>query len=321
MDFNEGLYLTYVMTRAAEGIGDYVIAFHASTSADGASNAVTENNNQSSNNQSGATGDPDLVGGVSVTCDDGTSFDNGVEFVVNQMRPGFNYTATAIGIGDFDPILAVLDANGRGLCNDDSDDALDFFVDLPSTGEVFANARSAQLVFSQNTNNMADVSLVVGGFNSEPGEFVLILEGMATTPEDGAGDPFSVQITPGLAGSEVSLSAYMLGVVDVVDPLLYVADAESNPFVDDAGEAVVCDDGGNESLCWGESYDLRGTSVARTRGRVVNGDGTDAMLTIPMFDFAGLDFAERPYYVTFVMTRHESSGTGDYVIAFHAEAR
>ena len=321
LDFNDDLYLTYVMTRATEGIGDYVIAFHASTSADGGQAEVTENSNQSFDNQSGPTGNPNLVGGISVTCDDGTSFDNGVEIIVNQMRSGFNYTATAIGIGEFDPILAILDANGRGLCNDDSDDALEFFVDLPSTGEVSANARSAQLVFSQNMNDMVDVSLVVGGFNSEPGEFVLILEGMATTPEDGAGDPFSVQITPGLAGSDVELSAYMLGVVDVVDPVLYVADAELDPFIDDAGETVLCDDGGNESLCWGESFNLGGARVARTLGRVVNGDSTDAMLTVPMFEFADLDFAEGPFYVTFVMTRHESSGMGDYVIAFHAEAR
>ncbi|NOG51547.1 MAG: hypothetical protein HND48_20570 [Chloroflexi bacterium] len=50
--------------------------------------------------------------GLSVTCPDGIAFNNGVEVVVN-MRPGFSYTATAIGIGDFDPIIAVSDENGN----------------------------------------------------------------------------------------------------------------------------------------------------------------------------------------------------------------
>ncbi|PJF39955.1 MAG: hypothetical protein D6737_01305, partial [Chloroflexi bacterium] len=35
-------------------------------------------------------------GGVTVTCDNGPDITNGVEIVVNQMRTGFTYTATAI---------------------------------------------------------------------------------------------------------------------------------------------------------------------------------------------------------------------------------
>ena len=61
-----------------------------------------------------------LPNGVSVTCDDGTSFDNGVEIIVNQMRSGFTYTATAVGLNGFDPVLAVLDSSGGGLCSDDN---------------------------------------------------------------------------------------------------------------------------------------------------------------------------------------------------------
>ncbi|PJF26120.1 MAG: hypothetical protein CUN53_09315, partial [Phototrophicales bacterium] len=45
--------------------------------------------------------------GLSVTCDNGASFENGVEVIVNQMRTGFTYRATAVGIGGFDPVLAV----------------------------------------------------------------------------------------------------------------------------------------------------------------------------------------------------------------------
>ena len=77
-----------------------------------------------------------LPAGMSVTCDDGTSFSNGVEVIAHQMRVGYTYTATAIGLNGFDPVLAVLDAQtGQGLCNDDSDSAASYAVDLPSTGQ------------------------------------------------------------------------------------------------------------------------------------------------------------------------------------------
>jgi hypothetical protein len=75
--------------------------------------------------------------GMSVTCDNGASFDNGVEVIVNQMRSGFTYTATAIGLNGFDPVLAVLDANtGQGLCSDDESSASRYSANLPTTGLV-----------------------------------------------------------------------------------------------------------------------------------------------------------------------------------------
>ena len=331
MDFSEGSYLTYVMTRATQGTGDYVIAFHAATGGDGQAAVVeaptpeptvSRGSQWDSKTDPATSGNPDLVGGVTVTCEDGGEFTNGVEFTVIQMRSGFTYTATAIGIGDFDPILAVLDEDRRGLCNDDSEDAARFFADLPSTGLVNGNGRSAQVSFSQTASVMADVSIVVGGYDNIPGEFILILEGMAATDFDGVGDPFAVQITPGLAGSDVPLSVYMIGVSGSVDPLFYLtAPGTFDPYVDPDGLEVGCDDAGNESVCWGESASLAGSSVARTSGRFSDADETDAMLSIPMSDFADLDFSQGPYYVTFVMTRYEGTPSGDYVIAFHGEAR
>ena len=160
--------------------------------------------------------------GMTVTCDDGTSFDNGVEIVVSQMRSGFNYTATAIGINGFDPVLAVLDTStGNGLCSDDDTSARRYDVNLPTTGNVPASNLSAQIVFSQNiTNTFADVSLVVGGYGNQSGEFVLILEGMAVTSGDGDGDMFKVNVTPGMVASGVPLSVYMITRgQSTVDPL------------------------------------------------------------------------------------------------------
>src|SRR5262245_29821169 len=89
--------------------------------------------------------------GMSVTCTDGSEFDNGVEIVVSQMRSGFTYTATAIGLNGFDPVLAVLDTKtGNGLCNDDEPDASNYAANLPTTGYVPASGTSGQVRFNQN---------------------------------------------------------------------------------------------------------------------------------------------------------------------------
>src|SRR5690349_3834904 len=91
--------------------------------------------------------------GMSVTCNNGTSFDNGIEVQVNQMRSGFTYTATAIGLNGFDPVLAVLDANGNGLCSDDEAGAKNYSANLPTTGNVPASSLSSQVSFAQTSGN------------------------------------------------------------------------------------------------------------------------------------------------------------------------
>src|SRR5690606_11902726 len=94
------------------------------------------------------------VPGVTATCGNIT-ITNGVEIIVRQMRPGFNYTATAVGIGNFDPVLIVRDTTNPSdmLCNDDEPNASKFQLNLPSTGNVGASSRSAQLVFNHSNAN------------------------------------------------------------------------------------------------------------------------------------------------------------------------
>jgi hypothetical protein len=235
-----------------------------------------------------------------------------VEVIVNQMRAGFTYTATAIGLNGFDPVLAVLDAQGRGLCNDDDSRAAAYSANLPSTGVVSPSQLASQINFSQTSGqNMADVSLVVGGLGNTSGEFLLILEGMAVTNADGAGDPFSIRLTPGLIASGVPVTAYMISVTNQLDPLMFLADENLNVLADDDGNDIYCDDGGSSSLCWGESADLTGTYVSRTSGRNLGGFGLDAMLTLPS------DNATPNLFYNLVMTSYNQESFGDYLIAFH----
>lgn len=259
-------------------------------------------------------------GGITVNCTNGVTFNNGVEFIVRQMRAGFTYTATVIGLNGFDPVLAVLDANGRGLCEDDVAAAMTYGVLLPTTGEAVANSTSTQIDFRQTSGqNMADVSLVVGGYDNAAGEFVLILEGMAATREDGKGDPFSVVLTPGLVNSGVPLSIYLLARNTGYDSLLYLADTNLDPFVTSTGETVLCDDAGDANSCWGESYSLSSYGVVMSSTRAVPGGQYDSMLIVPLEGITP-DMNNLTWF-TFVMTSYQRSSFGEYILAFHAGTR
>lgn len=253
--------------------------------------------------------------GMSVTCDNGATFDNGVEVIVNQMRSGFTYTATAVGLNGFDPVLAVLDERGNGLCSDDTSGAARYSANLPSSGRVNASGLSSQVTFAQTSGQaFHDVSLVVGGFGNASGEFLLILEGMAVTSTDGAGDPFSVNVTPGMVASGVPLTAYMLTRgTSGVDPLMYLADG-SNVATDDRGAQISCDDAGTTS-CWGSSTALDNYNVTINTG-TLPGWQYDAMLSLPLNGLQ-LSSDSSQNYFTFYMTSYQQQTEGQYLVVFH----
>jgi len=258
----------------------------------------------------------DLPPGVSVTCDNGATFENGVEVIIIQMRSGFTYTATAIGIDGFDPVLAVLDESGDGLCNDDAPEAAEYEIDLPTTGRVNGTSFSSQVTFDQNSSEaFADISIIVGGYNSMVGEFVLVVEGMAVTAADGSGDPFNVRLTPGMVASGVPFTTYMIGRETSVDPLFYRIDSDMNAIEDSDGNVVACDDGGDASRCWGESISLDGSTIS-DGARTVEADAFDSMLS---FDLNGLELNDDPdfNFFNFLFTSYNQSTTGQYVLAFH----
>jgi len=256
------------------------------------------------------------AGGVSVSCTNGASFENGIEVIVNQMRAGFTYTATAVGVNGFDPVLAVVDgATGDFLCSDDENGASSYAANLPTANA--ARSSTAQVNFIHNdSSGFRDISLVVGGFGNQTGEFVLILEGMAVTGADGAGDPFSINLTPGMVASGVPLSVYMLTRGQSgVDPLVFLANAADDltPAVID-GEQVTCDDAGT-SLCFGTGFALDNYSVTIGSG-TLPGWQYDAMLSLAI-DGIALDPNPVNNYLTFVMTSFNQSSEGQYLLAFH----
>lgn len=256
--------------------------------------------------------------GFSVTCDSGAHFDNGVEIVINQMRSGFTYKATAIGLNGFDPVLAVLyTGETEALCSDDERSATNYAVSLPTTGRVSASTLSAQISFSQNSRNtFEDVSLVVGGFGNQTGEFVLILEGMAVTSGDGAGDIFTVYLTPGMVASGVPLTTYMITRgSSAVDPLFYVAgDADLNAMTDADGYEIYCDDANDSTLCY-TPMDISSSTITIDTGTLWTWD-KDAVLSL---NITGLTLSDDPNenYLDYVMTSYRRETEGQYLLAFH----
>lgn len=258
---------------------------------------------------------PDGPMGISVTCDDGTSFDNGITVRINQLRTGYTYTATAVGIDGFDPVLAVLDSvTGRGLCEDDAREAMSYSAALPTTGFVEESSTSSQIFFANNGGEpFADVDLVVGGFGNQTGEFILIFEGMVLSQADGYGDSFSVQVTPGMIASETPLSAYQIAVTNGFDPMmyLYTIDSEVRYLADTNGNSIVCDDAGNRDLCWNTQESLSRYYISRTRNRQVPGGQYDAMISFPVPEEANGNF------YNYMMSSPNMQYFGDYIVVFH----
>jgi hypothetical protein len=254
--------------------------------------------------------------GVSVTCDNGARFDNGVEIIINQMRSGFTYTATVIGLNGFDPVLAVLDtATGTGLCEDDVPAAASYQANLPTTGSVAGNNLSAQVRFNQSSAAaFADVSLVVGGLGNTSGEFLLFVEGMGVTAEDNAGDPFSIRLTPGVVAAGEPIHVYML-TRGQVDPLMSRIDADFNVVTDSSGSLIACDDAGDSNLCWGSSSNLSNSFVVTEQGRT-SGSQYNAMLSLPV---AGIQLDPNPdlNFFNLLFSSYQQQTTGQYILAFH----
>lgn len=194
-------------------------------------------------------------GSIFITCDTGEEVRGGVQFSFIAVNPGFSYTATAIGLDGFDPVVTVETRPGIGTCNDDNSGVLGSRVDVPGFGNVFADNTSAQVRFtSPSSGNPINIS--VGSFNDEPGRFVLIIEGLAISPFTEL-DGFAVRVPE--AAQEEPLGVYMVARYVDLDPYLalYAGDGLTNAYSADGtlfpdsidydqvfGPLFECDDAG-----------------------------------------------------------------------------
>lgn len=269
-------------------------------------NDTTEVVRNSANNNANATG------GVDVDCGGGITIEDGIETNIVQMRSGYTYTVTVVALNGFAPILAVISEFGATTCVTSPTAPSTFSFSLPSTGQVTAMTNSVQYSFSQNTGQgLADMRLVVGGQNVTFGEFVLILEGMAFTEFDGIGDPIIISLTPRMMNSDVPMSVYMIGIVNVLDPLFFIAEG-NNPI-------FICDDAGFLANC-PSSESLVGSYVTRSNNTRLNADTLDAMLSVPWSTFTTLDKSQT-LPLAFFMASSSYASYGHYIFALHTSSR
>ncbi|NWF69564.1 MAG: hypothetical protein HXY40_10805 [Chloroflexi bacterium] len=256
-------------------------------------------------------------GGISVECPEGGAVENAIAVTIS-MRAGFNYTVTAVGMDGFNPAIAIGTENGIALCNDDSEDAADYRIDLPTTGRVRGDDSAAQVVFSHNIDSFANINIIIGSGRGETGEFVMILEGLAVTSADGAGDPFILSLTPNLTTASNNTTLYMLGARGLDTQISWVTNFEDlEYFTDNDGNPIFCDDAGNSRSCWGDSESLDGSTVSTSQGDV-SGRDTDSMLSFDFTAFADLDFEnDGPFSLSFIFGAFSAASTGNYTVVFH----
>lgn len=252
-------------------------------------------------------------GGVEFACED-VSVENGVEIRIKQIRPSYTYTVTVIGLDNFDPVVMVRETErpDRAKCADDSTDTR-VSLTLPQIGNITAATNSAQLEFSHRNNDLVDMSILVGGYNDNSGEFLVMLEGLAVTPYDGAGDPLIVNLSGTMINAGF-LNVFMLGIENPLDPLILAADeAIEDVFRDPRGNYVYCDNAGDYSSCYGRSQSMERAVINAADGKEYLGDENDSALLINTTNF-------EPQPLVFLMSSYEDT-LGKYIAVFHIGIR
>ena len=188
------------------------------------------------------------------------------------MRSGFTYTATAIGINGFDPVLAVLDTEtGEGLCSDDDSGAANYAANLPTTGASRPPNLSAQIDFQPERQQHPFARYFAGGRR--------LRQSGRRIPADprrhgrhcrqtAPATSFDVNVTPGMVASGVPLTVYMIASTTISIRTSVQTDASLNLTRGQQGRCSrLRRRRATRSLCWGNSTDLSKSSVTHRRGQ------------------------------------------------------
>lgn len=253
-----------------------------------------------------------------ITCEDESGNEvtlaTGAHIIVEDMVSGLDYTATVMGIDDFNPIMAVVNGQGEIRCVDDARDTSDFTADLPTTNFIDSQSRNTQIRFNNGVNDdTGDVSIFISNIDEEPGAFLLTVEGMAVNEFDDAGDIFSIIMTEEIRAADVFPTIYAFSVTGRLDPTISLVSDTGEVLTDDTETEIFCDDSGIEEICWGENVTLDSFYVTRSFNRELRAREYDAMLTYQHPEDEEPD-RER---LSYLVGSYLGTSFGDYVVAFH----
>jgi len=245
--------------------------------------------------------------GVEIECGDDLVIQDGIDVQFPTVSRDDIHYVTALGIGDYDPVLAVFNQQQFGSCNDDSVDAIDTDLEFPTTGYVPLSDFNAGMEFTGNTFMRA----VMGDYDNLDGEAVLMVEGLTM---DGQPDLVNVIVTERMIESQIPLTAYAIPATENLDLKMALVDDNGVPLFDDAGDTVECDDAGDNELCWGAHVSLLEAFTNVSETRITEGTAISPMLSIPLTpDDAGTIV---PFQIT-QSPLDEDGITGEYVFILH----
>jgi hypothetical protein len=258
------------------------------------------------------TGEPTLDDGIAeVTANEDGSLTlacNGERVSENAMRvtlpdDGETYTVTAVGLASLNPMLAVVDDNGDGLCFDDSEAATTYAAALP-TISIDGSLFSAQATVDSTARHV-----VVGSQDMSSGEFMLVIEGGQVEADDD-GDTFGVYITPAMISVSNLLTTYTIALDDTLNPLIAYVNQAGEVITDDTGVSYQCDDAGIPDNCYGQVPSLRDFFVTLADNVTIPALEIDALLQLPI--------NETLTGATFPLRVSASGDTaGSYIVVLH----
>ncbi len=189
--------------------------------------------------------------GLAFTCDN-VSVPAASLVTFEDVRPGFTYQVTVLGLNGFDPVIGLEAEDGSGLCNDDAPVAVGSQVSVPGVGLVTADALTAQVLFT-TSGAIGDIQMRIGGFGGAGGRYVAVFEGLAIAPNT---EQDAVTLSVSQAVQNEPIYVYMVSQLASLDP--YMQLAGTNFVCDDAGAGSCADTppfpGGGVSITNGGTY-------------------------------------------------------------------
>jgi len=230
--------------------------------------------------------------------------DYGARYQLHALN-GFTFNVTAIGMGDFDPAITILGADGEIVtCSTTSRNRAQASVNLPSVNAP-ANPRTASVhVPVPGNQGRLDYTVIVTEAEGRNGEFVLIYDGAQVFGANDV-DRFTIFTNAGQVVREVPLGIYALNLnrpQQALDPVL--------TFRYGGEFTQVCRKSSSRALCDGDTQDLTGFGVSLDGSRLVGLTGDDAML----FYEVGSRTAE----FSLEVSSYQAQTFGPYVLIIHS---
>lgn len=223
--------------------------------------------------------------------------------------PNTRLRITAIGIGDFEPmiLLQVADREEDQSCVDVSPITAEGFgyraLGLQSDGEI-PIGHIVQSSISMDELDWADfgIEVLIGSRDGQPGHFIVSVEGLAISNRR---DTDLIPIRRGPMARNTPISVYMIATSLRFDPLLSLSDVDETLYAscDDAGLGDCADMPSGETLSFSMSYP----------------DGVAETMTGTRFDAGVMLFPDFLDVQELILQSRSNSTHGTYALMFVGE--